>query len=154
NAYDRWNLILGPWLYGGAYNDPWFTRSEMAGLRAGVFRTQEFAAGGYQAYRTDDRNIMAGVDALWDHWPSSHNQVRFVAERSLTHQSQGGAATRGVLFGRHIFTYGDSLYLPPMHYVEVFGSIQDNTLPLPDQLEPGGVRFDHQTTAGVHYHID
>ena len=67
NAYDRWNIIFGPWFYDSTYNDPWYTRSAMAGLRLGAYRTQEFSGGAYVAYRSDDRNIVAGVDALWDH---------------------------------------------------------------------------------------
>ena len=35
NAYDRWNVIVGPWVYGTAYNDAWYTRSTMFGARAG-----------------------------------------------------------------------------------------------------------------------
>ena len=34
NAYDRWNVIVGPWVYGAAYNDPWYTRSPLAGFKA------------------------------------------------------------------------------------------------------------------------
>src|SRR5262249_9696358 len=126
NSYDRCNLIFGPWLYGGAYNDPWFTRSEMVGLRAGVYTTQEFSGAGSLAYLTDDRNIVAVVDGLWDNWPFCHTQVGFVAERSLTKSNDTGNYSYGVLYNRYVFTYGDSLYLPPIHYVEVFGSVQDD----------------------------
>jgi hypothetical protein len=154
NSYDRWNFTLGPWLFGGTNVDPWFTRSEMVGLRAGAYRLQEFAGGAYLAYRTDERDVVAGVDGLWDHWPWCHTQVGFVAERGLTEVSDGRSFNRGVLFGRYVIAYGDSLYLPPMHYVELFGSIQDNALPFTHEPEPGAERFDHQTTAGVHYHLD
>jgi hypothetical protein len=154
NSYDRWNLIFGPWFYGGAYNDPWFSRSEMFGLRAGVYSTQHFAGGGYLAYRTDDRNIVAGVDGLLDHWPFCTTQVGFIAERSLTRANDSGNYSYGVLYNRYIFSYGDSLYLPPMHYVEVFSSVQDDVLPKADIPTPGAERFDQQTTAGVHYHVD
>jgi hypothetical protein len=155
NRYDRWNCTIGPWIYGGGYNDPWFTRSEMIGLRAGIYRMQEFAGGGYLAYRTDDRNIVAGVDGLWDHWPLPHTQVGFVAERSLTTaNSNGGNYNRAAVFGRYIMAYGSSLYLPPINYVEVFGSVQEDALPNSDQFIPGTDHFDQQTTAGVHYHID
>ena len=34
-AYDRWNLIFGPWLFSAPYNDAWFTRSTMAGCAPG-----------------------------------------------------------------------------------------------------------------------
>ena len=36
NAYDRWNVIMGPWFYGSAYNDPWYTRSPLFGFKASV----------------------------------------------------------------------------------------------------------------------
>jgi len=61
NAYDRWNIILGPWLYSYTYENAWFTRSTMIGARAGLFRTQEFAGGAYAAYRTNFRDVVAGV---------------------------------------------------------------------------------------------
>ncbi len=154
NRYDRCNFILGPWYYGGSYNDPWFTRSGIFGLRAGVYETQAFSGGAYVGYRSDDGNIAVGVDGLWDHWPLPHNQVGFVAERSLTRANDSGNYSYGVLYNRYVISYGDSLYLPPMHYVEVFGSIQDDVLPLPRETIPGAERFDQQTTAGVHYHID
>src|SRR5262249_58331316 len=58
NAYDRWNAIAGPWLYTSSFNDPWYTRSSMVGLRAGVYRTQFAAAGAYLGYLSADRNII------------------------------------------------------------------------------------------------
>jgi hypothetical protein len=156
NRYDRWNFIVGPWVYGGSQNDPWFTRSEMFGFRAGVYRTQDFSGGAYVAYRTDDRNIVAGVEGMWDHFPWTHTQVGFLAERTLTDNStsNGSNFSRGLVYGRYVFTYGDSLYLPPMHYVEMFGAILDNPLPEPVETVPGAVPFDHQTSVGVHYHVD
>jgi hypothetical protein len=155
NRYDRWNFTIGPWLYGGGYSDPWFTRSEMLGLRASAYRTQDFYGGGYLAYRTDDQNVVAGVDALWDHCPWPHTQVGLVAERSLTQWGDhGGTYDRGVIYGRYVWKYGSSLYLPPIEYTEVFGAIQDFPLPVPDQIIPGTDRFNHQTTAGIHYHLD
>ena len=33
----------------------------MAGARLGAYRTQEFSGGAYVAYRSDDRNVVAGV---------------------------------------------------------------------------------------------
>ncbi len=57
--YDRWNFTAGPWMWGPSYNDPWYTRSTMIGLRAGVNRTQTLPAGAYLAYRTDYRDMVA-----------------------------------------------------------------------------------------------
>jgi len=35
NSFDRWNVIFGPWFYANAYNDPWFIRSPLIGMKAG-----------------------------------------------------------------------------------------------------------------------
>jgi hypothetical protein len=127
----------------------------MFGFRAGVYRTQDFYGGGYVAYRTDDRNIVAGVDALWDHFPLPHAQVGFIAEHSLTGSGDyGGDNNRGVIYARYVRKYGSSLYLPPMEYFEAFAGVADHPLPLPDREIPGADRFDHQTTSGIHYHLD
>src|SRR5207237_5842209 len=124
------------------------------GVRAGLDRTQEVAAGAYLAYRTNDRNIVAGVDAFWDHLPWPHTQLVFNAERSLATVGTGGdpESSRAVVFGRYVFMYGDSLYLPPFHYVELFASVQDHMLPAPGPPGPPSDPFNQQTLAGVHYH--
>jgi hypothetical protein len=155
-AYDRLNVTFGPAIFGPAYNDPWYTRSTIAGLRAGLYRTQQFNTGAYLGYRTDDRALVTGVDGLWDHFPFSHTQIGFNAERSLTNQNgdDDRHMDRGVVFGRYVFQYGSSLYLPPIHSVEAFGSVQNDSLPLPRVTFPGADHFDQQTQAGVHYHID
>jgi hypothetical protein len=153
-AYDRWNFVAGPWFYGSSYTDPWFARSARIGVRAGLYRTQEFDGGAYLAYRPDQRDIVAGVDGLWDHFPWPHTQVGIVAERGITQDWEGNTADRGVLFGRYVFKYGSSLYLPPMEYVEAFSAIQDFDLPQPRNLEPGGELFNHQRMLGLHYHLD
>ncbi len=154
--YDRLNVIIGPGLFFPAYGDPWYTRSTVAGLRAAAYRTQEYDVGTYLGYRTDNRDIVAGVDGLLDHWPWHHTQVGFNVERSLTTigADDNRHADRGVIFGRYVINYGSSLYLPPMQYVEVFGTILDHNLPLPKETLPGADHFDHQTAAGIHYHVD
>ena len=155
NAYDRWNVIFGPWIYGAAYDDPWYQRSMMIGLRAGVYRTQHFDGGVYSAYRSDYRDVVVGVDGLWDHWPDCHTQVGFNAERRVAEQSSGDeTAFRAVAYGRYVFQYGDSLYLPPMHYVEAFAAYQDNFLPDVKTQIVGGERYELTATAGLHYRID
>src|SRR5262249_17378235 len=45
--YDKWNVIAGPWAFGSAYNDPWYTRSTMLGARIGAYRTEQFSGGVY-----------------------------------------------------------------------------------------------------------
>jgi hypothetical protein len=155
NAYDRWNVLLGPWVYGSAYNDAWYTRSTMLGFRAGLYRTQVFQGGAYAAYRTDFRDVLAGVDGQWDHWPGAHFQVGFNAEQRLTQFYRGDDnAFRAVLWGRYVFLYGSSLYLPPAHYLESFGAYQDNFFPFVRQPTPLGERFDRTSTAGLHYRIN
>src|SRR5262249_50478563 len=98
---------------------------------------------------------VAGVDALWQHWPGSPFEIGLNAEqRLLATQSGDDNARRGVVFGRYVFQYGDSLYLPPMHYAEAFVKYQDNFLPNLHEFEPGGERFARTATAGLHYRID
>jgi hypothetical protein len=156
NAYDRWNVLAGPWLYGATFEDPWYTRSTMLGVRAGLYRTQEFNGGAYAAYRTDFRDFVVGADGLWDHWPLAHTQLGFnVEERLVTLYDQANQnAARAAVFARYVIEYGDSLYLPPMHYVEAFSSYQQNFLPEPRETVPGGQRYDETATAGIHYHLN
>jgi outer membrane protein assembly factor BamA len=81
--------------------------------------------------------------------------VGFNIERSLGDINQDNmTGSRGVLFGRYVFQYSSSLYLPPMHYVEAFTAIQDHALPTPGETVPGADHFDHQTSVGIHYHLD
>jgi hypothetical protein len=153
-AYDRWNVTLGPWIYGSAYDDPWYTRSMMGGVRLGAYRTQQFDGGVYLAYRTDYRDVAAGVDGLWDHWPWSHTQIGFNAERSLSSLDDNHFNNRAMVFGRYVFLYGSSLYLPPIKYLEVFGAVQDHNLPEPRYRIPDALEFDTTTSFGIHYHVD
>ena len=55
---------------------------------------------------------------LWDHLPCAHTQFGLIVEHRLATVYGGDEhANRGVGFARYVFDYGDSLYLPPMHYV-------------------------------------
>jgi hypothetical protein len=153
-AYDRWNVIFGPWVYASAYDDPWYTRSPMAGVRLGAYRTQEFSGGLYAAYRSDYRDFAVGADGLWDHWPWSHTQIGFNVERSLSSFDNQDYNERAVVYGRYVFQYGSSLYLPPISYVEGFGAVESNPLPHPRFETSGADRFNHMSLLGIHYHID
>jgi hypothetical protein len=154
-AYDRWNVILGPWIYGTAYDDVWYARSTMLGVRAGAYRTQEFDGGVYAAYRTDYRDFVVGADGLWSHWPETPWEFGFNVERRLTDYYEGdNNALRGVVFARYVGQYGDSLYLPPMEFIDIFSAYTDNFLPFVRTTPPGGERFDDTATAGIHYHLD
>ena len=153
NAYDRLNINAGAWLYFSSYNDPWYTKSLMAGFRAGVFRTQELNAGVFLAYRTNDRNIVAGADLYWDHVLFPHLQLGMTFENSLgTVSNTDIPCSRGVLYARYLLMYGSSLYLPPFEYVETFGVMQNRCLPDPRIATPGAVAFRDRTALGVHYH--
>ncbi|HEV8058469.1 MAG TPA: M1 family aminopeptidase, partial [Gemmataceae bacterium] len=155
NEYDQWNFIFGPGFMGVAEYDPWYTRSNVFGARAGFYRTQEASGGAYVGYRSDNEDIVAGVDALIDHFPFAHTQLGFNAERSLTPiEGDDKASSRGVLFARYIFMYGSSLYLPPAHYVEAYAAMENHALPTPYDFVPGTDRFNQQTMLGAHYHID
>jgi Peptidase family M1 domain len=155
NAYDRWNVIAGPWIYGTAYNDAWYTRSTMFGARAGLYRTQDFDGGAYVAYRTDFQDVVAGVDGLWDHWPYSHTQIGFNLEKRLAETEAGeNEAFRAAAFARYVFMPSDSLYLLPAHFVEAFTAYQDNFFPYARNTTPDSVRFEHASTVGLHYCID
>ncbi len=152
-AYDRWNFIFGPWVYSASYVNPWFTRSAMAGLRAGAYRTQEFFGGAYLAYRTDDRNVVAGVDATWEHFPIPQTEVGINIEQSLvTLSNQDIPSSRAVVYARYILMQTSSLYLPPFEYVEVFNDIQNRSLPNPLVTPPGANLFNEQVGLGIHYH--
>ena len=64
-------------------------------------------------------------------------QVGFNAERRLTTLLPGDDnAFRGVLFARYIFMRGDSMYLPPAHFIEAFTEYQQNFLPFPQGDRP------------------
>ena len=152
-AYDRWNFIFGPWVYDSAYNNPWFTRSPMAGLRVGAYRTQEFYGGAYLAYRTNDRNLVAGVDATWQHIFIPQLEIGINVEKSLATLSNEDIPTsRAVLYARYILMQTSSLYLPPFEYVEIFNDIQNRSLPNPQFTPPGANLFNDQFGLGIHYH--
>jgi hypothetical protein len=157
NDYDRWNFIVGPWVYATASRDPWFQRSSYAGVRLGAIRTQQFSGGMYAAVRGDYRDVVIGVDGLIDHWPWSKTQVGFLAEQRVAGPIGGDgpdSVFRGVVYGRYIFQYTSALYLNPMHYAEVFGTYQDNPLPFARTRTPGAERPDNLAGAGLHYHKD
>jgi hypothetical protein len=158
NDYDKWNFIIGPWVYASATRDPWFQRPSYAGLRGGAYRTQFFDGGVYAALRSDYRDIVVGTDGLIDHWPLPRTQIGYVVEQRVAGPFFGtdgpDNAFRAVVYGRYIFQYTSAMYLNPMHYAEVFGTYQDNPLPFADHPEPGAERPNRMAGAGIHYHLD
>src|SRR5262249_29878139 len=128
-------------------------KSLMGGIRAGIFRTQELDAGAYLAYRTNDRNIIAGVDLLWDHALHPNLQLGMTLEKSLATVSNSDIpCNRGVIYARYVLMHGSSLYLPPFEYVEAFGVMQNRCLPDPKVATPGAELFRDRTALGIHYH--
>ncbi len=158
--YDRWNFTAGPWIGGALYPDPWYTRSSMLGVRAGAFRTQTFAGGAYAAVRSDYRDLVIGADGLFDHWPGPRTQVGFNIEQRVAGpwldggQNGDDTAFRAVAFGRYVFQYGSSLYLPPMHYMDLYTTYQDNFLPDAREVTPGAVRPDSVWLTGLHWRLN
>ena len=135
--YDRWNFTAGPWMWGPSYQDPWYTRSTMIGLRAGANRPQQFRGGAYAAFRTDYRDLVAGADAVF---LGDHKEVGFNWERRIGGPwgGQEGASgpNRAVAYFRQVLKPGSSLYLPPVMYQDGFATYQDNFLPF--ARTPGG----------------
>jgi hypothetical protein len=152
-AFDRWNLIAGPYVNRPAYDDPWYARSTLVGVRAGLYRTQHFNGGVYAAYRTDYNDVVIGADGELDHWPWAKTQLGFnVEQRVATFENGRDTAFRAAIYGRYVLAYGSSLYLPPMAFVETFGAYQDDFLPFNRHPVPGAVRYESLETAGIHYH--
>src|SRR5262249_53612209 len=145
----------GPCVHGAASADPWYSRTWMGGARAGLYRTQYFEGGLYGVYRMDYRDFVVGADAVLMHWP--HPSLQWggnVEYRVGTGFLAEANPSRASVFGRYVLQYGTSLYLPPMHYVEAFGSYTENFLPFARQTVPGSERFDSISTGGIHYHLN
>jgi hypothetical protein len=152
NSYDRWSVIFGPWIGTSTMNDPWYTRSPLFGAKIGVVRIQELIAGGFLAYRTNDRNIVAGAEALWSHVLIPQLYFGANLERALTTIDDSQHASRAALFARYVMTSSSSLYLPPFEYVEAFGSFQEHPFPNTRTPQPGANPFFQRTSVGLHYH--
>ena len=151
NPYDRCSFIFGPWISTAMSTDPWYQPTSIAGVRAGVYDTQNFKAGAFAAYRSNDHNIIAGADALWDHVPLPRSQIGVLFEQGLKTFDEP-IMSRGVIFGRYIITYGSSLYMPAFEYVEAFATGQHHPLMSPHVRQPGADAFEDRTAVGLHYH--
>ncbi len=154
-AWDCWNVTFGPWLYGSAYADPWYQRSTIVGARLGAYRTAQFDGGVYAGYRTTYRDFVVGADGLWDHCPWEHTQFGFNFEQRVgTFEQADAQPSREVLFGRYVFQYNSSLYLPPIHFAEAYVMRQDDFLPYSLSHVAGQQRYDYETLSGLHYHLN
>ena len=153
NAYDRWNVNAGPGVFFASYNDPWYTKSMLAGLRLGVYRTQEVQSAAYLGYRANDRTLVAGADLWWYHAPLPNMQFGLSLEHAVaTLGDPNISVNRGVFYSRYIILDGSSLYLPPFEYVETFGVVQNRGLPDPRVVVPGADPINERPAVGVHYH--
>jgi hypothetical protein len=156
--YDKWNFGGGPWIGGSLYPDPWYARSSMIGLRAGVHRTQVFSGGVYAAYRTEYRDLVVGIDGLWDHWPHPKTQLGFSVEQRIDgpygNVRGRDTATRAAAYARYVHQYGSSLYLPPLAYSELFSTYSDNFLPLARGRSRGAERPEWTQLTGLHTRIN
>jgi hypothetical protein len=152
---DRWNLAFGPWISQSAFDDPWFTATDVGGVRLGAYRNERFAGGLYTGYRPQYRDLVLGADALWDHWPWPTSQAGLTIEKSLTAWQQGeSGANRACFFLRQVFEESASFYQSPTHYLEWFTSVTDNPLPAPRWSPLRAERFDRLTASGLHYSLN
>jgi hypothetical protein len=152
--FDRWNVVAGPWVWGPAAQDPWYTRSTMAGLRVGAFRTEKAAVGLYTAIRSEFRDAVIGADARILTLPQK--EIGFNYERRIGgpyfDQDGAGGAQRASAYFRNIRKETSSLYLPPVLYDEAFVSYQDNFLPF--ARARGGDRPERTWMAGWHLRLN
>ncbi len=154
-AHDRWNLLFGPWVYDPSWEEPWFTRAAVLGVRLGAFRSHSFQGGVYAGLRPESGDIGCGADVTLPNWPFPKTEVGFNIERSFVElRSHGAGLNRTAVYGRYIFDESSSFYLPPAHYAEVFAANQNRFLPYPRFHTPGAERFDTLSTIGLHYHLD
>lgn len=150
--YDRCNFTAGPWVWGATYPDPWYTRSTMLGLRAGVNRPQKFNAGAYAAIRSDYRDAVFGVDAaLMEEMQQTWVNWEYRIGGPWGGQAGASAPQRAALYHRWILKQTSSLYLPPMVYHETFAAYQDNFLPFARTTTPGAERWDRSMMWGWHF---
>ena len=156
NDYDAWNVIYGPFFYGAPYNEGWFTRASLFGVRAGAYRHETFRGGIYAGYRPTFGDMAVGFDALLQHFPDAKWEVGVNGEVSVgqAFQSDDFNPDRLVAWLRHNIEPTASLYLYPREYAEVFTAFQRNWMPAARHPIPGTVDIDPLTTLGYHYRKD
>ena len=155
-AYDCWNVTFGPWLYGAAYNDAWYKRATIVGApprrlpHAGVQRRRLRRLSHQLPRFRGRRRRPVGPLALGPH----ADRLQRRAARRHPASTADAQPNREVLFARYVFQYNSSLYLPPIHFLETFLTRQDNFLPLSRTFVPGQQRYEDETLAGLHYHLE
>jgi hypothetical protein len=154
-AHDRWNLICGPWVLDPTWDDPWFMRAAVVGVRLGAVRSQQFQGGIYTGWRPDYRDFAYGADLALLNFPVPKMEVGLNVERSLFRFREGGTGLdRAAVYCRYVLDESSSFVLPPTQYVEGFAANQNHYLPHPRYQDPEAERFDTLSTLGVHYHLD
>jgi len=156
NDYDKWNVIYGPWLYGAPYPEAWFTRGTVLGVRAGLFRTEEFRGGVYAGYRPTFGDLVVGFDGHFMHWPAPKWEAGVHGEMSIgqAFQSDNYNPDRAVAWIRNNIEPTVSLYLPPREYAEGFLEYQHQWMPDPRHTVPNAVKIDPLSAFGLHYRRD
>src|SRR5262245_13853395 len=150
NDYDKWNVIYGPAAYAPPYAEAWFTRSSILGLRAGLFRTEEFRGGVYIGYRPTYGDTVVGFDGHVSHFPSHKWEVGAHGELSIGQcfQSDDYNPDRFVAWIRNNVEPTSSLYLAPREYREAFVTYQHNWMPQPRHPTLTGIEFDPSPSSG------
>ena len=154
-GYDRWNLIIGPWLYGPSYAEAWFTRSDVVGLRAREYinpsnSMQGLISAGGPTFETSPQVSMP-------HSPIPFSRRRSsacTANKTWLCSTIPARAWTDSPSMRYIIQESSSLYTAPAHDVELFGSWQENFLPTPRYFTPDAIHVNELTQTGIHYHFD
>ncbi len=149
-AYDRWNVIAGPWF---GWSEPAFGWHSSLGLRGELYRLQHFKGGVYLGYVPDYQDFVAGADAVLDHWPLPHMQVGVQYEYSLTEPDSGlDHRQQGRVFGRYVIHHTPSLYQDQTEFIELYGRYGSFFWRDDGFVPPGAERFDTVTAGGVRYY--
>ena len=134
NYYDRWNIICGPWILRLDLRRPVvhaLDDGRRPGRRlphAGVRRRRLRGLPHRLPRRGRRRRRPVGPR------PRPPRAGRLQRRAAVDHDRCPATTTRSAAwpFARYIFLHGDSLYLPPAHYIEAFTAYQQNFLPVPE----------------------
>lgn len=152
NDYDKWNVIFGPWAAAELWQQAWYTRTGNLGLRAGLYRQEEFRGGVYAAYRTTYGDLALGADGVISHFPFPKWEVGFNVEKSIGSfiGDDDYRPDRAVMYLRDIREQTSSLYWLPREFVDYYVAYQSNWMPEP-RNKFLGEKIDPLTTIGIRY---
>jgi hypothetical protein len=145
-------VIFGPWAAAELWQQAWYTRTGNLGLRAGLYRQEEFRGGVYAAYRTSYGDLALGADGVISHFPFPKSEVGFNVERSISSfmSDDDYRPDRAVAYIRYIREQTSSLYWLPREFIDQYVAYQQNWLPDP-RNKLLGEKVDPLTTVGVRY---